>query len=203
MISLQLSDQELIPLIRENSDNLGIVYKKTKDYCIKFLRNMNSGSNISDLELHDIYHDGVIILYEKILNKNFKLTCSFQTYLNSVCRFQLLNKYKEVQKSQDVEESLKVDSNNTEEFDASIMDILEPISDQNEIEFIALEKAMIALKKTGGKCYELLTMFWYQKKSMKEISKHFGYSNSDNAKNQKSRCQKRLQKEAFDNLKKI
>jgi len=200
MISLQLSDQELIPLIRENSDNLGFVYKKTKDYCIKFLRNMNSGSNISDLELQDIYHDGVIILYEKILNVNFKLTCSFQTYLNSVCRFQLLNKYKEVQKFQEVEESLKVDSNNTDEFDASIMDILEPIPDQKEEEFIALEKAMMALKKTGGKCYELLTMFWYQKKSMKEIAQHFGYSNDDNAKNQKSRCQKRLQKEAFDNL---
>lgn len=190
----QYSDQELIKLINKDQDYLGIVYKKTKNYCIKFLRNMNTGSNINDSELEDIYHDAVMILYEKIIDGNFTLTSSFQTYLNSVSRFQLLNKFKANQKDLDLENKLKGEY---QKYDATITDVLEPIPDQNEKEFTAMEKAMVALKKAGGKCYELLTMFWYQKKSMNEIASHFKYTNAANAKNQKSKCQKRLQKEAL------
>ena len=184
MNTLQFSDQELLELIKKDQDYLGIVYKKTKDYCINFMRNMNAGNNINDFELDDIYQDAILILYEKIVKGNFKLTASFQTYLSSVCRFQLLNKFKKFQKD--------IDFEYYQEIDSSIMDVLEQIPDQNEIKFKALEKALTALKKAGGKCYELLAMFWYQKKSMNEIAVHFRYTNDKNAKNQKSKCQKRL-----------
>ena len=54
------------------------------------------------------------------------------------------------------------------------------------------------IKEAGGHCYELLTLFWYHRKSMNELSEVFGYSNADNTKNQKARCQKRLEKLTFE-----
>ena len=35
---------------------------------------------------------------------------------------------------------------------------------------------------------------------MNELAETFGYSNADNTKNQKARCQKRLEKLAFNEL---
>ena len=57
------------------------------------------------------------------------------------------------------------------------------------------------MKDAGGHCYELLTLFWYHKKSMNDLTQHFGYTSADNTKNQKARCQKRLEKIAYNELK--
>ena len=197
----QYTDQELIKLIRKDKDNLKYVYKKTRKYCINFMKNMSSGSKVTETDLNDIYHDAILVLYEKVRDSKFKLTSSFQTYLNSVCRFQLLNKFKVIQKDIDLSNDLKkLNEQDHQEYDNAITDILEPIPDQKEQKFNAMEKAMITLKDAGGKCFELLTMFWYQKKSMNLIAEYFGYINAATAKNQKAKCQKRLQKLAFKYL---
>ena len=57
------------------------------------------------------------------------------------------------------------------------------------------------MKDAGGHCYELLTLFWYHKKSMNDLTAEFGYTNEVNTRNQKSKCQKRLEKIAFNELK--
>ena len=79
-----------------------------------------------------------------------------------------------------------------------IIDTLEEFEDTKEKQFNAIEKALEKIKEAGGHCYELLTLFWYHKKSMNELSEVFGYSNADNTKNQKARCQKRLEKLTFE-----
>jgi hypothetical protein len=56
------------------------------------------------------------------------------------------------------------------------------------------------MKDAGGHCYELLTLFWYHKKSMNELTTVFGYTNEVNTRVQKSKCQKRLEKMAFSQL---
>ena len=85
-----------------------------------------------------------------------------------------------------------------ENFNPNIVDDLEPIEDEKETKFNAIEKALMKMKEAGGNCYELLTQFWYHKKTMNELTEIFGYTNADNTKNQKSRCQKRLEKLAFN-----
>jgi hypothetical protein len=68
-------------------------------------------------------------------------------------------------------------------------------------QFTAIEKSF--RKNEGsrsGHCYELLTLFWYHKKSMNELTQIFWlYSNVDNTKVQNQR-QKRLEKMAFNEL---
>ena len=194
-----MSDEVLIELIKEDQDYLGVVYKKSKKYCISFMVKMSSSSKLDDL--NDIFQDAIIILYEKIIAGNFELTSSIQTYLNSVCRFQLLNKFKSDKKVVNNEDETSFDLlNNNQQFDDAITDVLEPIEDEKEKQFTAIEQALIKMKEAGGKCYELLTLFWYQKKSMDYIADNLGYTNASNAKNQKYKCQKRLEKLANNYL---
>ena len=193
----QNSDQELLKKIKENSDNLGYVYKNCKGNSIRFMKKMTSKMN--EYELEDVFQDAILVLYEKITKGNFELTCSFQTYLNSVCRFQLLNTLKKNDFSVDFLE----DRDNDDDSDFSylnITDSLDEIEITNEPYFVAIEKALLKIKEAGGHCYELLTLFWYHKKSMNELTEVFGYYNSDNTKSQKSKCQKRLEKLAFNEL---
>jgi RNA polymerase sigma factor (sigma-70 family) len=196
-----LNDKELVVLIQQNQDYLGEVYKRCKLYCIQFMRKMTNGSK-SDYELDDVFHDSILVLYEKIVGNDFELTASLQTYLNSVCRYILLNNIRDGNRSSDYDEHIGKDDDEDHpmSYRLSITDCLEEIENPKESQFAAIEGALILMKEAGGHCYELLTLFWYHKKSMVELTQHFGYSNSDNTKNQKGRCQKRLEKMAFNGL---
>ena len=195
-----LSDKQLIIKIQENHDYLSLVYKKCKSYSILFMRKVANGS-LNDYELEDLYHDAILVLYEKIVGGNFELTASLQIYLNSVCRFQLLSKFDKQKKWADFDSN----SHNEEDhemlgFNGAITDFLEEVEDSKETQFIAIETALMKMKAAGGHCYELLTLFWYHKKSMNELTTEFGYNNPDTTKQQKARCQKRLEKMAYNEL---
>lgn len=189
-----LNDQELVQLIQEKQDYLGEVYKRCKNYSIQFMQKMTNGK-MNTYELEDIFQDAIIVLYEKIIKGNFVLTCSLQTYLNSVCRYQLLNKFKQANNSG------SVGGDGNSQYDNAISDELDPIIDEKEDQFIAIEKALELMKSAGGKCYDLLVQFWYHKKSMNDLTAIFGYTNEVNTRNQKTKCQKRLEKIAFNELK--
>ena len=196
-----LTDPELVQLIQQNQDYLGEVYKRCKQYSISFMRKMTNGAK-NDYELDDVFHDAILVLYEKIIGANFELTASLQTYLNSVCRFQLLNKMgkEKLNSGYDAHIRKDGDDDNPMSYNASITDTLDEIEDPTESQFTAIERALLLMKEAGGHCYELLTLFWYHKKSMNELTAIFGYNNSDTTKNQKGRCQKRLEKIAFNEL---
>ena len=195
-----LNDQELLVKIKQNSDYLGLVYKRCKANCLGFMRKMTSGK-ISDYELEDVFQDANIILYEKIVKGDFVLTATFQTYLNSVCRFQLLNTLEKSKLTTDYEDNSDDDDDeNPNGYHSSITDSLDAVDHSNEPQFLAIETALLKLKAAGGHCYELLTLFWYHKKSMNELTTEFGYNNSDTTKTQKARCQKRLEKIAYNEL---
>ena len=195
-----LTDKELVVLIEENQEYLGEVYKRCKSYSIPFMRKM-TGNAMNDYDLNDVFHDAILVLYEKIIKSDFELTASLQTYLNSVCRFQLLNKMKGNKLNSDYQDNSDCDDDdNPMSCKSTITDYLDEIEDPKEDQFKALEKALEMMKQAGGHCYELLTLFWYHKKSMNELTIEFGYNNSDTTKNQKSKCQKRLEKLAYNEI---
>jgi DNA-directed RNA polymerase specialized sigma24 family protein len=196
-----LTDAELVKLIHQNHDYLGEVYKRCKSYSIQFMRKMTNGSK-SDYELDDVFHDSMLVLYEKIIKGDFELTASLQTYLNSVCRFQLLNKLgkEKLNSDYDYDGGQDDDNENPMGYKSNITDCLDEIEDSKESQFTAIERALLTIKEAGGHCYELLTLFWYHKKSMNDLTAIFGYTNEVNTRNQKSKCQKRLEKIAFNIL---
>jgi RNA polymerase sigma factor (sigma-70 family) len=196
-----LTDQELIILIQQNQDYLGEVYKRCKQYSISFMRKMTNGSK-NDYELDDVFHDAILVLYEKIIKGSFELTASFQTYLNSVCRFQLLNKMgkENLNSDYDVHIGKDDDEDNPMSYKSIIMDTLDEIENSKESQFTAIERALEIMKAAGGHCYELLTLYWYHKKSHVEIAQIMNYSNDKTSKKQKSGCQEKLRKMAFNEL---
>lgn len=197
---LNLTDQELLVKIKENSDYLGIVYKRCKANCLGFMRKMTSGK-ISDYELEDVFQDANIILYEKIVKGDFVLTATFQTYLNSVCRFQLLNTLEKSKLTTDYQDNSDDDDDeNPNGYHSSITDSLDAVDHSNEPQFLALETALEKMKAAGGHCYELLTLYWYHKKSHDEIAKIMNYSNDKTSKKQKSGCQEKLRKLSYNEL---
>ena len=69
------------------------------------------------------------------------------------------------------------------------------INDTDGEENILNEKQktlMESLKELGDPCKSILMYFYYEQFSMEKIAETLGYTNADNAKNQKYKCLKRL-----------
>ncbi|MEO1653708.1 MAG: sigma-70 family RNA polymerase sigma factor, partial [Bacteroidota bacterium] len=82
-----------------------------------------------------------------------------------------------------------------EEFDHFVpIDKIEQEAEEKEIQFNKMAEAM---EKLGEPCRSILRDFYLKKMSMQEICEKMGYTNADNAKNQKYKCLQRLKKIFF------
>jgi RNA polymerase sigma factor (sigma-70 family) len=181
------SDDELVNMLKESSDALTLVYKKHKDYCLNFMRTMYDDRD----EIQDIFQDSLIVLYENINKPGFKLTCSIQTYLNSICRNQVLVRLAGIKRhpQTSIEDNEKYLVNITDWFDDSNLVKNERVT--------VLKGILAEMKENASKCYDILVRFFYQNQTMDKIALALGYTNADNAKNQKYRCQEKLKAELF------
>jgi RNA polymerase sigma factor (sigma-70 family) len=174
-----MTDQEKLSRIQLDESLFTSIYEEHRQYSLNFMRKINSDEDL----ILDIYQDAIIVLYEKSKKQDFVLTCSIQTYLNSICRNQLLKKYRD--------SSIFLTA--ADEFLPDITDWHDDENEKiNEDQVSALQKALNKLKTVSSKCYDILHRFFYCKQSMSEIAESLGYTNADNVKNQKARCQKKL-----------
>ena len=217
------SDQEIIKLLKDSSGNLDIIYEKHKDYCMNFMKNIDNNDKLNE----DIFHDALIVLNEKVKKDDFVLreNCTIQTYLNSICRNQILIRFKDNSKHSEYSEESKkskthsqfftvddfIENNekvpkiqkvNSPDFDINIDDWFNDQELENDLKIKAMCSGFEKLKDLGGKCYEILRRFFYENHSMERIAYDMDYTNADNVKNQKSRCQKKLKELIFDLIKK-
>ena len=146
----------------------------------------NNGTND---DARDIFQEAMIVLYEKSRSGSFELNCQLKTYVYSVCRRLWLKKLGQRQRyipdMNGIEETVPVD------------DDVE-VHEQRNGEFQVMEKALLSI---GEPCKSLLEAFYLQKRNMTEIAGSFGYTNADNAKNQKYKCLMRLKKIFFTHYK--
>ena len=172
------SDSEIIELVKKDSSNLDLLYIKHNENCLNFMHTIHP-DRVYNL---DIYHDAVIVIYEKIVTDGFELTCAIQTYLNSICRNQL---YTSLKKNR-----LRVSSD--ADYKEEITDWYDNELEVSENKLKATIYSLEKLKELGGKCYEILNRYYYGNQSMQIIAQALNYTNADNVKNQKARCQKKL-----------
>jgi len=66
--------------------------------------------------------------------------------------------------------------------------------EKRNVEFAIMERALNSL---GEPCKSLIEAYYIHKKGMTDIATQFGYTNADNAKNQKYKCLMRLKKLFF------
>lgn len=186
------TDQELISLLKEDSEALSIVYKRHKSYCINFMKSMYNDYD----EIKDIFQDAVIVFYENLNTDGFTLTCSMQTYLNSICRNQILKRIN-FSKRYDVKTA-----DDKSEFLENITDWFDDGMEVNNERVNVMKDILKDMKETSSKCYDILVRFFYQNQTMDKIAADLDYTNADNAKNQKYRCQEKLKTEVFKRLQK-
>jgi len=146
----------------------------------------NNGGNE---DAKDIFQEAMIVLYEKVRTGSFELNCQLKTYIYSVSRRLWLKRLGQLQK-------LYPEVESHEEFVPVDQEL--DIHEQRNADFQMMDKA---LSNLGEPCKSLLEAYYLQRKSMQDIAADFGYTNADNAKNQKYKCLMRLKKLFFEQYK--
>ena len=147
----------------------------------------NSGS---EDDAQDVYQEGVMVFYEKVRDGSLELSCQIKTYLYAVCRRlwlkRLTSRSRFGVRLLDDEEHGPYLNTGAEE------DVL--AAEEQDRRFATMGEA---LNHLGEPCRSLLEGFYLLDKSMQDLTTEFGYTNADNAKNQKYKCLVRLKKLFF------
>jgi len=143
---------------------------------------MNNGT---DDDAKDIFQESVIVLYDKVKSGNFELNSKLKTFIYSVCRRLWLKRLKQLSRN----------SGSIKDFE----DVLpvEPDLERHEEKDRQFRQMEESLNKLGEPCKTIIEDFYINNRSMQEICAKFGYTNADNAKNQKYKCLQRLKKMFF------
>ena len=148
---------------------------------------INNNGSADDAK--DVFQEVMLVLYEKARSGVFELNCQLKTYIYSVCRRLWLKRLQQLNRYSPPVESL--------ELTVPVEDEIEDHEKRNT-EFEMMEKAIGSL---GEPCKSLLEAYYLQKQNMQVIAASFGYTNADNAKNQKYKCLMRLKKIFFTHYK--
>jgi len=176
-----ITEEDQIRLLQSgDEDVLQVIYRKYYQTIVNLVMNNNGSLQ----EAKDIYQETLIIFYEKVRDENFELNCKLKTFLYSISRNlwlkQLQHKKRFTNTISDSEEYLEIP--------------WEEVG-QKEDQYHAMHTALESL---GEPCRSILKDFYMHSQSMEEITEKFGYTNADNAKNQKYKCLKRLKKMFFE-----
>ena len=148
---------------------------------------INNNGSADDAK--DIFQDAIIVLYEKLRSGGFELNCQIKTFLYSVSRRLWLKRLQQQNRYSAPGDNMETVISVEEDLDAH---------EQRNAEYEMMENAITHL---GEPCKSLLEAYYLQKKNMQDIAASFGYTNADNAKNQKYKCLMRLKKIFFANYK--
>lgn len=178
-VRTETNEQKLLEGLAKN-DRIAIetIYKQHYNMVQSLIL---SNSGYPD-DARDIFQEAMIVLYEKVKSGSFELNCQLKTYLYSVCRRLWLKRLTQLQRISPEVESLEETVPVEDELDRH---------EQLNTDFLVMEQSLNSL---GEPCKSLLKAYYLEKKNMVEIAGDFGYTNADNAKNQKYKCLMRLKK---------
>lgn len=173
------NEQQLLHGLAQNDRQaIETIYKQHYNMVQSLILNNNGTPD----DARDIFQEAMIVLFEKTKTGSFELNCLIKTYLYSVCRRLWLKRLSQLQRISPEVEKLEETVPVEEDME---------LHEQKNMDFQVMEQSM---KHLGEPCKSLLEAYYLQKKNMVEIAASFGYTNADNAKNQKYKCLTRLKK---------
>ena len=126
------------------------------------------GGSLQDAK--DIFHDSLIILYEKIVDDSNTIHHSNESYLIGIAKHLWIRKFSDDKQNVNLSEI---------ETEISVPgDFFEPTAN----------KLISVLEVTGKKCLDLLQAFYYENHGLKKIKEMFGFSTVHSASVQKNKC---------------
>ncbi|GAB2459002.1 hypothetical protein GCM10011375_08580 [Hymenobacter qilianensis] len=182
------TDEEFVAAIQGGDDRALAQLYRLHLPMISHLVLQNSGT---EDEAKDVYQEGVMVFYEKVREGSLELSCQIKTYLYAVCRRLWLKRLAEKNRF----------NGRLEDHEPYLETGAEADVDQAEERDQRFATMAEALNHLGEPCRSLLEGFYLQEKSMQQLTAEFGYTNADNAKNQKYKCLVRLKKLFFTHYK--
>jgi RNA polymerase sigma factor (sigma-70 family) len=181
-VTTDSNEQALLKGLAANDRNsIETIYRVHYSMIQTLVINNNGTSD----DARDIFQEAIVVLYEKAKSGSFELHAQLKTYIYAVCRRLWLKKLA-------LNQRFSGDLANAPETIATEEDV--EMYEHRTQDFELMERA---LQHLGEPCKELLESYYIRKKNMSEIAKEFGYTNADNAKNQKYKCLMRLKKIFF------
>ncbi|MBO9151124.1 RNA polymerase sigma factor [Chitinophaga sp. GCM10012297] len=175
-------DQELLHGLAANDDkSLETIYLEN----FPAIARMVMQNNGSEDDAKDIFQEAMIVLYEKVQEGGFVLSSRLKTFLYSVCRRLWLKKLQSSSLSAPLFGELEETTAAEDALEAHL---------ERDRQFKQMEEAM---GKIGEPCKTILEDYYIHRQSMQDIAERFGYTNAENAKNQKYKCLMRLKKLFF------
>lgn len=178
----EINEQALLKgLANNDSKAIDTIYKDNFNMVQAFIINNNGTYD----DARDIFQEAMITLYEKAQSDTFVLTSKINTYVYSICRRLWLKRLQQMGRY----------SNQVDHLEETV-----PVEEDVELhekrnaEFAIMDRALNSL---GEPCKSLLEGYYLKKHDMQALAKEFGYTNADNAKNQKYKCLMRLKKLFF------
>lgn len=142
------------------------LYEDTFPKVAKFVA--NRGGTFEDAR--DIFHDALVILYEKIVNEERSIETSTEFYLIGIAKHLWIRKFNDDHRKielDDMEKSIAIPDDYFETSENRLTSLLE---------------------LTGRKCMELLRAFYYENLPLQQIRAAFGFSTEHSVSVQKFKC---------------
>jgi RNA polymerase sigma factor (sigma-70 family) len=166
-----MKDVEIIRRIEDGDEGaLDFLYQKY----YRMMTNLVIKNSGTEDEAKDVFQDALIVFWQKVSRKELVLTSKISTYVYSVC-WNLWRK--------ELDRKKRLSS---EEKDGA------SFPEHDKIERIKAIRDCVS--KLGEVCQKVLTYYYFDGMSMKEIALKLGFSNSDTAKTKKYKCKKELDK---------
>lgn len=175
-----MSDNEIIERIRSGGQaELGMVYER---YRREFLQWIRKEYSCDEDDAKDIYQLVTLVFYDNVKSGKLQhLISSVKTYLFAIGKNIALETMRKASRTTRIDQ------------EHWLREYLAETPEQpNDEESFA--RARMALEKIGNPCRQVIELFYYQRKSMEEISQIMNYKNAETAKNQKCKCMARLRK---------
>jgi RNA polymerase sigma factor (sigma-70 family) len=161
-----MTDQEIIECLRNNK------YQKAVNGLYNVLPSVKkyiTANNGTQDDAKDIFQDALVILYKKAQAGNFVLFVPLKTFLQAIVKnlwLQELRRRNKMPLAAEPSDLVDVTPEEGKDFDL----------------------ATAAFNLLGEKCRQLLILFYFKKKTFREIASALSFSDEKTAKNQKYRC---------------
>lgn len=146
---------------------------------------LKNGGNKNDAE--DVLQETIIVLWQKVNSDSLQLTVKLGTYLMAIAKNKWMAELRKRNRivSQEIPDHIPDGNPNS----------LESLLSKEKIESVRM-----ALEMLQPICKKLLLLYYFEEKSMKEISKILNLANTDVAKSKKYQCKKNFEEILEDHL---
>jgi len=169
-------DAGIVERIKNNDRKvLGELYLKYERLVVDQVNRLGGDRQMAE----DLLQEAIIVLWQKVSSGDFKVKAKMSTFVVSVVRNKYLNRVRK--------DTFQPLSSSEEQHEDDNPGILETIISQEESDAVHL-----AMEKLHEICQKILVMYYFEKRSLKEIASLLNFANERVAKSKKYQCKESL-----------